>query len=39
MAKQDIQSRVNFVKASSDLSVIYQRKCKEWQKGGSLVTD
>jgi hypothetical protein len=27
------------LKACSDLLVIHQRKCKEWQKGGSLVTD
>jgi hypothetical protein len=36
------QSKTNdlgltFVKACSDLWDIHQRKCKEWQKGGSLV--
>jgi hypothetical protein len=36
------QSRTNdlgltFVKVCSDLWAIHQRKCKEWQKGGSLV--
>jgi hypothetical protein len=36
------QSKTNdlgltFVKACSDLWAIHQRKCKEWQKGGSLV--
>jgi hypothetical protein len=30
---------LTFVKACSDLWAIHQRKCKEWQKGGSLVTD
>jgi hypothetical protein len=30
---------LTFVKACSDLWVIHQRKCKEWQKGGSLITD
>jgi hypothetical protein len=28
---------LTFVKAGSDLCAIHQRKCKEWQKGGSLV--
>jgi hypothetical protein len=28
---------LTFVKACSDLCAIHQRKCKEWQKGGSLV--
>jgi hypothetical protein len=30
---------LTFVKACSDLCAIHQRKYKEWQKGGSLVTD
>jgi hypothetical protein len=29
---------LTFVRACSDLCPIHKRKCKEWQKGGFLVT-
>jgi hypothetical protein len=37
LALQDILLYYTFVMACSDLRVIHQRKCKEWQKGGFLV--
>jgi hypothetical protein len=37
MANKTNNLGLTFVKACSDLWAIHQRKCKEWQKGGSLV--